>query len=86
MHKRIKILDCEQPHSFVNTSMIARKFQRGGAPLYFTGFIQEFLMGIFRVGEFEKGGGNSYHQTPQISVYLTVTSGHVKQAVYSKTT
>ena len=86
MHRHIKILDSEQTHSFVNTNMTARKFQRGGAPLYFTGFIQEFLMGISRVGELEKGGGNSYHQTPQISVYFTVTSGHVKQAVYSKTT
>jgi hypothetical protein len=34
-------------------------------------------MGTFRVGELEEGGENGYHQAPQISIYLTLTSGHI---------
>jgi hypothetical protein len=66
----------------LNTSLTARKFQRGGALFYIDvdGFIQEFLMGTYRVGELEEGGENGYHQAPQISLYLTVTSGHIQVA------
>lgn len=61
----------------LNTSLTARKFQRVGALLYLDGCIQEFLMGTYRVGELEEGGENDYHQAPQISLYLTLTSGHI---------
>lgn len=61
----------------LNTSLTARKFQRVGAPLYLTGFIQECLMGTFPIGELEDGGEDGSHQAPQISLYLTLTSGHI---------
>jgi hypothetical protein len=61
----------------LNTSLTARKFQRGGALLYIDGFIKEFLMGTYRVGELEEGGENGYHQASQISLYLTLTFGHI---------
>jgi hypothetical protein len=44
----------------LNTSLTARKFQRGGAPLYIAGFIQESLIGTYRVDELEDGGENGY--------------------------
>jgi hypothetical protein len=34
-------------------------------------------METFLVGELEEGGEHDYHQAPQISLYLTLTFGHI---------